>query len=398
MDELLNSLFFLEILTFFFLFYFLVKNLKFIVVKYSINKKFLIILTSLKIFFLIFTFFYGEAGNALDSKSIYDMSTIFSEKIFYSLRIQMFLTGSDFVSLLITPITKLGKLTYFNLNIIFMLIGLYASLLFYIVLRKYSKSNYSHILCMIIVLYPTLNFYTSYITKDLIIFFGLSYLLFLLNFEFEKKNFKIKCFLILMLILFVRPYIFIILATSSMILLSIFYKFQKKNFIFFLTLFIILTSSIFLLFTYRYTNVFISSDNYLLQFLQYLENRALVTNIGDSKINLMNQDLLSRFFLILFGKNLFYLNFENIFYFVDKIFLIFIFSHILLIKINFNTIKFNSYHLYEYILLLYSVLLFILLSLSVSNYGIALRLKLMFLPFFFYFIFKNIKIGTEKNK
>ena len=397
MDELLNYFLFLEILTFFFLFYFLIKNLKFIVVKYSINKIFLIILTSLKIFFLISTFFYGELGNALDSKSIYENSTIFSEEIFRILGIQMFLTGSEFVSLLLTPITKLGKLSYFNLNIIFMLFGLYASLLFYIVLRKYSKNNYSHFLCMIIVLYPTLNFYTSYITKDLIIFFCFSYSLFLLNFEFEKKNFKKKFFLIIILILFVRPYIFVTLATSSIILLSIFYKFQKKNLIFFLTLLIVFSSIIWLLFTYRYTNVFIGSDNYLLQFLQYLEYRAEVTNIGDSKINLMNQDLLSRFFLILFGKTVFYLNFANVFYFVDKIFLVFIFSHILLIKIDFNKIKFDAFHVYEYTFLLYSVLLFALLSLSVSNYGIALRLKLMFLPFFFYFILKNIKISTEKK-
>lgn len=398
MDKLTISFsFFLEIVTFFFLFYFLVKNLKSFVEKHSINKTFLIILTSVKVLFLFLTLFYGEAGNALDSKSIYDMSTIFSETLFISLKSGS-VYGSEFMSLLIFPFTKLGKLSYVNLSIIFMLIGLYASLLFYVVLRKYSQNSYHHFLCMIIILYPTLNFFTSYITKDLIIFFLLSYLLFLLNFEYGRKNFIIKLFLIAILILFVRPYIFITLATSSVIVFSIFNKFQKKNLISFLTVLIILTPLIFLLFITKYNRVFEDSENYFVQFLQYLDYRAEVTNIGNSKINLLTQNLHSRFIHILFGKNIFYLNFSNVFYFIDKIFLVFIFSHILLIKIDFNKNKFNKYYLYEYSLLLYSVLLFVLLALSVSNYGIALRLKLMFLPIFFYFIFKNIKIGQVKYK
>ena len=396
MDKLIiHFYFFLEITTFFFLFYFLVKNLKSIVEKYSINKIFLIILIGLKSFFIFFTFFYGAAGNALDSKSIYEMSTIFSETLFISLKGGS-IYGSEFISLLILPFTKLGKLSYFNISIIFALIGLYASLLFYVALRKYSKSDYHHLLCMIIVLYPTLNFYTSYLTKDLIIFFLLSYLLFLLNFKNERKNLTIKLFLIAISILFVRPYIFIILATSSVIVFTIFYKFQKKNLISFLTLLIILSSLVFLLFVDKYHNVFGGSGNYFTQFLQYLEYRAEVTNIGDSRMNIMNQDLHSKFLHILLGKSIFYLNFSNAFYFVDKIFLVFIFSHILLININYDKKKINKYYLYEYILLLYSVLLFTLLALSVSNYGIALRLKLMFLPIFFYFIFKNIKIGSTK--
>ena len=64
-------------------------------------------------------------------------------------------------------------------------------------------------------------------------------------------------------------------------------------------------------------------------------------------------------------------------------------SHILIIKLQFKKVEFNSQNLFELSLLFYSILLCLLLSLSVSNFGIALRLKLMFLPIFFYFIIKN---------
>lgn len=392
------SIYFIEISTFFLIFCFLVKNLKFIVDKYSINKTFLIILTSLKVLFLIFTSLYAKFGFALDSESIYDKSTIYSESLFHSLYHGSFL-GSNFLSLLIFPFTKIGQLSYFNLNIIFMLIGLHASLLFYIVLRKHCKTNYQDFLCMTILLYPTLNFFTCYITKDLIIFFLLSYILFLLNFEYKNKNFKIKFILSLLLILLIRPYIFITLATSSIILFIIFYKFKMKDLILFSITSIIISIIIFALFDIKYKQVFASSsENYFMQFFNYLEQRAIVTNIGVAKMNLLNDNIFVKFLHLLFGKSIFSLSFSNIFYFIDKIFLLFVFSHIFFIKININKVEFKNHYIYEYSLLFYSVLLFLLLALSVSNYGIALRLKLMFLPIFFYFIVKNLSTISIKIK
>ena len=176
----------IEIFTFSSFFIFISKFLVEFIKNYKINKIIIFVLLSLKFSCLLAIFFYGKVGNAVDAKSIYDMSTIFFDKIYNNLSFRNFF-GSDVLSIIISPFTNIGQLTYFNISFFFMLLGLYSSLLFYVTLRKYSRTNYQHILVIIIVLYPSLNIFTSYITKDLLIFFFLSYLLFIINFEKEKK-------------------------------------------------------------------------------------------------------------------------------------------------------------------------------------------------------------------
>ena len=173
-------------LFFIFISKFLVEFIK----NYKINKIIIFVLLSLKFSCLLAIFFYGKVGNAVDAKSIYDMSTIFFDKIYNNLSFRNFF-GSDVLSIIISPFTNIGQLTYFNISFFFMLLGLYSSLLFYVTLRKYSRTNYQHILVIIIVLYPSLNIFTSYITKDLLIFsfYRIYYLLLILK---RKKKFLIK--------------------------------------------------------------------------------------------------------------------------------------------------------------------------------------------------------------
>ena len=271
-----------------------------------------------------------------------------------------------------------------------MLLGFYASLLFYVVLRKNSQNRYQEILSAIIVLYPTLNLYTSYITKDLLIFFFLAYLLFIINFEIKQKYFNYKLLFIAIGILLIRPYIFIILSISTITIFIILYKFKKVKELLFSIILIILSVSIFLLlFNKIYVNIFSGGGNLFEQILNYLSDRANITNIGTAKINLNELSFLEKILSIIFGPSSFTFNFSNIFFLTDKIFVLFILSHILIIKLHFKKIEFNSQNLLELSLLFYSILLCLLLSLSVSNFGIALRLKLMFLPIFFYFLIKN---------
>ena len=381
----------IEIFTFISLFGFILNFIIKFIKKHNVNKKFLFLLISMKIFFLIFIYFYGRLGNAVDGKSIYQMSTIFFDKIYNNISYRVFF-GSDLLSIVISPITNIGQLRYFNLNILFMMLGLLSSLLFYLVLKKYSKNKYQEILSMIIVLYPTLNLYTSYITKDLIIFFLLSSLLFIINFELKNKYFNIKIFFIILGIALIRPYVFIVLTLSTVIIFTLLYKFKKSKEIIFSTLGIGFISVIlFILFNKIYLQVFTGYGNLFEQIINYLGERAKVTNTGTSKINLNNLSFIGKFYNIIFGPTSFTLNFSNIFFFIDKIYLFFIFGHLMLIRVNLKKIKFNYFKLFEFSLLLYAILICVLLSFSVSNYGIALRLKLLFLPIFFYFIFKNQK-------
>lgn len=381
----------IEIFTFISLFGFILNFIIKFIKKHNVNKKFLFLLISMKIFFLIFMYFYGQLGNAVDAKSIYDMSTIFFDKIYNNISYRIFF-GSDLLSIVISPITNIGQLRYFNLNILFMMLGLLSSLLFYVVLKKYSKNKYQEVLSMIIVLYPTLNLYTSYITKDLIIFFLLSSLLFMINFELKNKYFNIKIFFIILGIALIRPYVFIVLTFSTILIFIFLYKFKKSKEIIFTTLGIGFVSVIFLiLFNKIYYQVFAGNGNLFEQFFGYLINRAELTNVGASKINLNNLSFIGKFYNIIFGPTSFEFNFSNIFFLLDKIYLLFIFAHLLIIEANLTKIKIDYFKLFEYSLLLYAILICFFISFSVSNYGIALRLKLMFLPIFFYFIFKNQK-------
>ncbi|MDA9733436.1 hypothetical protein N9U63_02160 [Candidatus Pelagibacter sp.] len=388
----------IEIFTFTSLFVFFSKFIIQFINNHQINKKFVLILLSIKTFFFLAIFIYGKIGNSVDSKSIYDMSTIFFDTIYKNFSYRTFF-GSDFLSLIISPITNFGKLRYFNTSLLFMLLGFYASLLFYVVLIKNSQNRYQEILSAIIVLYPTLNLYTSYITKDLLIFFFLAYLLFIINFEIKQKYFNYKLLFIAIGILLIRPYIFIILSISTITIFIILYKFKKVKELLFSMILIILSVSIFLLlFNKIYVHIFSGGGNLFEQILNYLSDRANITNIGTSKINLNELSFLGKILSIIFGPPSFTFNFSNIFFLTDKIFVLFILSHILIIKLHFKKIEFNSQNLLELSLLFYSILLCLLLSLSVSNFGIALRLKLMFLPIFFYFLIKNQLVYRFKIK
>ena len=379
----------IEIFTFSSFFIFISKFLNQFIKNYKINKIIIFVLLSLKFSCLLAIFFYGKVGNAVDAKSIYDMSTIFFDKIYNNLSFRNFF-GSDVLSIIISPFTNIGQLTYFNISFFFMLLGLYSSLLFYVTLRKYSRTNYQHILVIIIVLYPSLNIFTSYITKDLLIFFFLSYLLFIINFEKEKKNFLLKFCLLAIGILLIRPYVFLVLSLSVLIIFAFRYKYKKLNELYFLVTLILVALLIFLfLFNKIYTQVFLGNGTFFEQFFSYLSDRAKVTNIGNAKINLDNLNFIQKIFSIIFGPSYFIFSFSNLIFFIDKIYLFFILTHVLLIDVKFNKTKENYLSLFEQALLLFACLMCLILSLSVSNYGIALRLKLMFLPIFFYFIIKK---------
>ena len=381
----------IEVFTFISLFGFILNHLIKFIKKHNINKKFLSLLISMKIFFLITMHFYGKVGNAVDAKSIYDMSTIFFDKIYNNISYKIFF-GSDFLSILMSPFTNFGQLRYFNTSILFMMLGLFSSLLFYVVLKKYSKSKYQEILSMIIVLYPTLNLFTSYITKDLMIFFLLSSLLFIINFELKNKYFNIKLFFIILGIALIRPYVFIVLTISTIIVFILLYKFKKPKELIFSALSIGFFSVIlFILFNKTYAQVFSGNGNLLEQIFSYLSDRAQLTNIGSTKINLNNLSFVGKFYNVIFGPTTFTFNFSSIFFLIDKLYLFFILVHLLIIKVKLTKIKIDHFKLFEFSLLFYAILICFLISLSVSNYGIGLRLKLMFLPIFFYFILKNQK-------
>jgi hypothetical protein len=387
----------LELFTFISFFTFFAQNLIKFSIKNKINKKFLILLILVKIIFLVSIFFYGKAGYAVDAKSIYDMSSKFFYEIYtnFSLRV---LYGSDFVSLLISPFTIIGQLSYFNLSILFLLLGLYSSLLFYVVLRKYSKNKYQDILCMIIVLYPTLNLFTSYITKDVLIYFLISYFLYIINFDTKNKYFVFKILLIATSLLLIRPYVFIVLSFSTLLTFILFYNFKKIQELFFSLAIILVFILIFsFLFNKIYIQVFTGNGNILEQIFNYLAERAKVTNTGSAQINLQNLSFLGKIYNVLFGPPTYNFSFTNIVYFIDKLYLFFILFHLLFIKIQPFKIESNRFRLFEISLLFFSMLLFLLISLSISNYGMALRLKLMFLPIFFYFIFKNQKVYSFKD-
>ena len=141
-----------------------------------------------------------------------------------------------------------------------MLLGLYSSLLFYVTLRKYSRTNYQHIL-VIIVLYPSLNIFTSYITKDLLIFsfYRIYYLLLILK---RKKNFLLKFCLLAIGILLI-DLMFLVLSLSVLIIFAFRYKYKKLNELYFLVTLILVALLIFLfLFNKIYTQVFLGNGTF----------------------------------------------------------------------------------------------------------------------------------------
>lgn len=289
---------------------------------------------------------------------------------------------------------------FISINFIFGFIGSISILIFYHCISKLFSNKYDHLLILIFILFPSLNFWSSGITKDVFVIFSSS--IFLLAFTYNNIKTMLGAFVILILF---KLYIAILVVLSfifTVFLMLLISKTIKKDILIFgkklqkIYVLILLTLSclfIYLADLYFFENSLSRILNVIQTFQSLYENE----NFIESK-NILR--IVEYFFrpYIWETDNLIlkYISFENILLFL------------LLILFSYNFKTENFFYLSSFVFR-YDLKHFILLSffavaifqiLLTSNTGIAWRQKWYVLPGIIYSIyyFKYFLLTKYKNK
>ena len=274
-----------------------------------------------------------------------------------------------------------------SLNVITFFISFLSCILLLSLVKELENSQKLGI--YLILLYPSLNFFTSGLNKDMLIFFGLSLFLFSL---LKKKNFLLICSIFL--IFLVRPYVCLsillgIITCSSILFIKrtlIDRKVKLRDLLFyFISTIIALIILYFIL-----DNLLGSFGKYFLKgnYQQIIDN--LQSHYSNTSLGIpVDTSLYLRLLDYIFFPALWHFTEYNLFY------LILIAENTLLIIIIINcfySFKFSEFKNFQTNIALSSFLiLFLILAVVTSNHGIALRQKWMILPFL-------IIIFSQKSK
>ena len=263
-----------------------------------------------------------------------------------------------------------------SLNILSFFVSFSSCLIFLYLTKEFDY--FQKLLIYSLLLFPSLNFFTSGLNKDMLIFFSLS--LFLLS--IVKKN-NILLVLSIILIFMIRPYVCfaILFASISCILLynlSKIYRYKKINikksliYLFFIVLSLLIIHYILDNLLGSFGKYFLKGNIYIINNLQsHYENSTL----GIPVDTIIIQRMWDYFFFPSIWEKL-NLNFFSIILYFESLLLVFIF---IFFVFNFKFSKINN--LYIFIGICSFITLYLILVLVTSNHGIAIRQKWMILPF-----------------
>ena len=136
-----------------------------------------------------------------DANSLYINAGYWFENIVLEL-------GSNIISYLLYPLVSVLKISYFNINIFFINWNIW-NFINFLVTRKiiYNKNINLSLFIILFLLLPNLHYWTSYLTKDVLVFSFLAMYLFYSFSETENKNLKIMLFFYFILVCLIRPYV-----------------------------------------------------------------------------------------------------------------------------------------------------------------------------------------------
>lgn len=303
--------------------------------------------------------------------------------------IDLFDTGTSFVSFLAWPFTKFLGMSYYPAMICFSFMGLIGIMLLYLAVKEHAVKIRGEVKLIgfteLLFLLPNMHFWTSSIGKGSVITLGLGIFFWGLS-RFNKR----PHFIILgaLIVYFVRPHIMLAILMAVVIGL-LFTNSGIKNFV---------KWSLFLV---SVTIFFLISDN-VLEFAEVtdlnifdsdeLQDRASSLARANSGIDLSSYSLPMKLFAFWFRPLFFDANnlvgmivsFENLFY-LYLFYLLFVYGFFYWSKLN----GWNRICLFA----------FLLCSLALSqisgNLGIALRQKAQIMPLLFIVIAKLVEVRNQ---
>lgn len=272
---------------------------------------------------------------------------------------------------------KFFYLNYPSLNVLTFFISFFSFLLLLSLVEE--NDNYQKVILYIIFLLPSLNFYTSGLNKDMLIFSALSFYVFSL---YYKHNYLV--FLSILIVFLIRPYVafailFAVIVSSTLLTINktiLNFKPENKKYIL----------RFVLLFIFVLLMIYIISDLYLGSFGKLLLKGDLMSIINNLQTHYSDTNLginpeenpLNRIYNYLFYPSLWHQHRY------DFLFMTLIFENTFLLSallFGIFNLKFKKQNFYIYCGFLSFVFLLIILSTVTSNYGIAFRQKWMIIPF-----------------
>lgn len=288
----------------------------------------------------------------------------------------LFKSGTQFISFLSWPFVRLFGLSYLSAMIVFSYMGYIGTLLFYISTKENVKLNpvwQSLSPIELVFLLPNLHFWSSSLGKGSCILFGIA----LFCFGLSRFNRRYTYILIgSFLIFYIRPHIFLILATgiaSGLMFTTVGIKSYLKWIIFILTIivFIAITQSVI---------EFAKLDSLDIVSSSTLSHRASELSKASSGVDIQQYGLLMKLFTFCFrplfidsnGVLGLLASLENTLY---------LFMFFVILRSMFRFWKnWNGFFKISFFVFLFGV--FVLAQVA-GNLGIALRQKAQIMPFFF---------------
>lgn len=340
------------------------------------------------VLFLLFSVHFSAAGIAY-SDNIIDANFFYETAKTANSWFSAFGLGSQFMAFLIYPLVKIG-ISKFILYFLFSAISFQAFLWYFDQMSKHSAMGltiYGISLTQLFFLLPSLHYWSGFVGKDVLVFFFLTYLFFENKMKFR---FSILHGIVLVLLLLLRPHVFVVTFGAFFI----YYMTQRDVSTKIKTKLLLLTLTV-LGISIPIVMQFINLEGFTFKTISRKWNEINAYALsGESGVDLMASNYLERIWLLLFrplyyDASTFYqyaISVEN-----SLVLLLFLWGIIYLIKrkiVVSGEIK---------LAFLIGGSIFLMIAFYIYNLGLASRMRLMFLPLFLYALHQLIHC-TQKEK
>jgi hypothetical protein len=376
------------------LYYLYVSNIK-ICLKFKINELRRDQLHLLLLYHFIFTIIFTLYILAFkgDSYSYWHFSNIQLKRWEHLSFFEIYGTSTKFIAFLNFIPFKYCHLNYFTGNLLYSALGFMGIRYLFVLTYSYFPYNfkvYNFNIFPLVFFLPNLHFWTSGVGKDALVFYGIAIFLFAL---INPKLYWFKLFFGIVLVYHVRPHISFLLLGSTLIS----FLFESKLKISSKILYVSLIAAFLFLINDKVLN-FLGIEDYSLNTLEGLADfQASHLNkerIGSS-FNLSNYSYLYKIFTYLF-RPLFY-DAHNFFSLISSIENLIYLSILIWYLKNFNLKSIQILPRFLKSGLLFFLFASIAFSTSLSNLGIAMRMKNMTLIYFILFCLFSISINKRRE-
>lgn len=291
--------------------------------------------------------------------------------------LDLFGFGHSFITFIIYPFVKIG-VAIESFFVLFALVSYKGFLIYFELLKVNSWHKKRRIILLLFFLIPTIHFWTVFLGKDPLLF-----LLMALVLKFLHKKMFSKIGLALIFIFIIRPHVGLVLITSFLLLLFINKKIKLQLKIKLVVILVVVTLGV----TYTFLKYFLNIEtidsgsltSFYTKFINFTINHG-----GNTSINLKETTIFSRWFYLLFMPLPFLYPFKNVFVIatsIENLYFVSIVIYLIVFKIE--KLYWNSLNKFT---LVTSVLLMLLFASYLYNIGLGNRMRIMFYPYFFYFL------------